>query len=290
MKYLVTGGAGFIGSHMVDDLLFYGHEVTVVDNMSTGKMENLKAVSGDLQLHFVEDDIRKFLDKKPDQHFDVIFHLAAMARIQPSFDDPVGTFESNATNTVVVLEHARRVGARVVYAGSSTFYYDTCANPYAFAKWIGEEALQLYHKVFKVRTAGARFFNVYGERQIEDGPYSTVVGIFERQHRDGEALTVTGTGEQRRDFTHVSDIIAGLRAIEKYLERARFSEPFNLGTGRNYSINEVAALFKPDEIKHLPKRPGEARSTCANIDHSCKTLGWEPRYILEDYVKKVIAG
>ena len=279
MNCLVTGGAGFIGSHLVERLLEDGHKVVVWDNYSTGKREN--HVEGAV---YIELDIDCLTFPALYDPQDVIFHLAGEARIQPSFEDPMLTHRSNVTGTMKVLEVARCCGARVVYAGSSSVYHDQYANPYSFTKFKAEEYCTLYNRIYKVPVAIARFFNVYGPRQIEDGAYATVVGIFQRQYRDGEPLTVTGDGKQRRDFTHVKDIVSGLIAMSKKDWKANI---FNLGTGRNYSINEVAYMFK-ENLEYIPARPGEARETLADISQTTSVLGWEPEHKLEDYVRDLL--
>ncbi len=185
--------------------------------------------------------------------------------------------------TVSVFEFARAIGAKVVYAGSSTFYHSIYANAYAFSKWQGEELCRMYARVFGVSTVIARFFNVYGKRQIEDGEYATVIGVFERQIRNGKPLTVTGTGEQRRDFTHVSDIVRGLIAMS---ERGFTGSTYNLGTGTNYSILQVANLFG-GPIEFVPKRPGEAFETRADISKTISDLDWSPKENLVDYVRSL---
>jgi UDP-glucose 4-epimerase len=294
MKYLVTGGAGFIGSHLTDKLLAEGHTVHVLDDMSTGVMENLAEAKKSDKFLLIEEPIQFVgeLYELPET-YDAVFHLAAMARIQPSFDDPVKTYWSNAFGTMTMLDAARKTGARFIYSGSSTFYFDPYVNPYAFAKWQGELSCQMYARVYDVPVGVARFFNVYGPRQIEEGDYSTVIGVFEKQRREGESLTVTGTGEQRRDFTHVDDIVSGLIAIdEQFLQTNKYktasSSYFALGTGENHSINEVAVLFAGCKVEHIPARPGEADTTLADIQYTKDTLGWKPTHTLEDYIKNVV--
>jgi len=275
MKALVTGGAGFIGSHLVDALLDRGDQVVILDDLSTGKFDN---VNGKAEFHLgcVTDWVWPSTGFVPD----VIFHLAAQPRIQMSFTDPWGTLFVNNNGTLNVLEMARGWGARVVYAGSSTFYHDIYANPYAFAKWQGEELCRLYSKVFGVSTTIARFFNVYGKRQIEAGAYSTVIGVFEKQMRESKSLTVTGNGQQRRDFTHVSDIVRGLIAMS---EQRGSGQVYNLGTGVNYSILEVAQMFG-GPIEFIPRRPGEAWETLADFSMATNDFGWTPVRSLKDYI------
>jgi UDP-glucose 4-epimerase len=280
-KVLITGGAGFIGSALTERLC-KDHEVTVLDNFFTGKRENLTGIRHTLW----EIDIRDALKRKSPGKFDVIFHLAALARIQPSFDAPKETYDINSTGTIIALEIAREMGAKLIYAGSSSFYFDPLANPYSYSKWLGEEHCKLYNKIYGVPTAIARFFNIYGPRQIEDGPYSTVIGIFEKQYREKKPLTITGDGEKRRDFTNVSDIVDGLIAISKDKWDGTV---FNLGTGKNYSINELAKMFKGAEVIHIPERRGEAEVTLADISFIRKMLGWKPKLKLKDYISEVIS-
>ena len=274
MKALVTGGLGFVGSNLVDKLIDLGYQVTVVDDLSSGKQEfkNSKA-------EYIIDDFKEFL-KLPDKSVDVVFHLAAEARIQPSFEMPLYTCENNSYGSAVVAEFARQSNAKVVYAGSSSFYGGVYLNPYAFAKWQGEEAFKMYAKVYDVSAGIARFFNVYGPRNPLIGQYTPVVAIFEEQLKAGKDLTIVGDGEQRRDFTHVYDICDGLIAISKGDWRG---EVFNLGTGTNHSINELADMFGGNK-KYLPARPGEARVTKADISFTTENTGWSPKHTLENYV------
>lgn len=290
MKYLVTGGAGFIGSTLVDQLLEEGHEVTVLDNVSTGKWENLPSHD---KLKIDQDDVSNTYNnqiakswEKTTKKFDVIFHLAAEARIQPSFEKPVLTHNSNVTGTVGILELCRKHKARFVYAGSSSVYHDKFANPYTFTKQLAEDYGTLYNRVYDVPVAIARFFNVYGPRQLEEGAYATVLGVFERQKRNDEPLTVTGDGEKRRDFTHVDDIVSGLIAMSKDDWNA---DIFNLGTGTNHSINEVAEMFD-HPITYIAERPGEAQTTLADIQESKSKLGWEPKKCLKEYVDGLLSN
>ena len=203
MKCLVTGGAGFVGTNLIKRLLKDGHEVISFDNYSTGFEENeqdgCRYYTVDLRDPF---DIPKKID--------VIFHMAALARIQPSFDEPRETLEANINGTLNMLEFARKNNIQVVYAGSSSYHAGIYRSPYAFSKDVGTQLCKLYSSVYDLNTSIFRFYNVYGPHQIEDGDYSTVIGIFERQYRNGEPLTVVGDGEQRRDFTHIDDIVYGL--------------------------------------------------------------------------------
>jgi len=279
MNILVTGGGGFIGSHLVDRLIDQDHTVYVLDNLSTGKMENLNP-----KATFLEGKVEK-LPHVPVEKVDIIFHLAALARIQPSFEQPFETYLANSTGTMVMLEFARRHRSKIVYAGSSTFYGGIYLNPYAFFKHAGEECCKLYSHIYGVPTAIARFFNVYGPRQIGEGDYSTVIGIWERQYHNKQPLTITGDGEQRRDFTHVDDIVSGLIAMS---EAEWKGEVFNLGSGINYSLNEVAKMFNNSEVQYIPARPGEARDTLADINKTVEMLNWRPQKSLTEYCRSIL--
>lgn len=281
MNILVTGGAGFIGSNLVEELIKQDHRVMIWDNYSTGKEENCIPTRIDHPPWYYPYDVSE--QQKIGGNIDVIFHLAALARIQPSFDDPVATHNSNVTGTIRMLELAREKNAKFIYAGSSSFYHDVHANPYTFTKWLGEQYCELYNKVYGVKTITARFFNVYGPRQLCEGAYATVIGIFEKQYKEGKPLTITGTGEKRRDFTHVKDIVNGLITMS---EGEWDNEIFNLGTGTNYSINELAAMFDC-ETKYIPDRPGEAETTLADISKTKSMLGWKPTVDLERYINEV---
>tara|TARA_Y100000034_G_C6861683_1_gene392263 strand:+ start:507 stop:1364 length:858 start_codon:yes stop_codon:yes gene_type:complete len=282
MKCLVTGGAGFIGSHLVDRLVTDGNEVIVWDDLTTGKRDQ---VHEDAKFYHIPVEGISPKYHHTDKH-DAIFHLAAEARIQPSFEFPQRTHDSNVTGTMKILELARYTGAKIIYAGSSSVYHDQYANPYSFTKLKAEEYCTLYNRIYKVPVAIARFFNVYGPRQLETGVYATVVGIFEKQYRNGEPLTITGTGDQRRDFTHVEDIVNGLVAMS---EEEWNADIFNLGTGTNYSINELANMFQCSTV-YVPARPGEAKDTLADIHNSKANLGWRPKRCLKEYVDALLTS
>tara|TARA_R100000900_G_scaffold71122_2_gene56229 strand:+ start:8227 stop:9084 length:858 start_codon:yes stop_codon:yes gene_type:complete len=282
-KVIVTGGCGFVGSNLVDLLIEQSYEVIVIDDLSYGKKENCNPSA-----KYIFDDFKKYLSTPSIglEGVEVIFHIAAEARIQPSFDDPLYTCENNSYGTAVVCEYARKNNCMVVYAGSSSFYGGVYLNPYAFAKWQGEETIKMYTKVYGIKSGIARFFNVYGPRNPRIGQYTPVVAIFEEQMKNKSPLTIVGDGMQRRDFTHVYDICSGLIAISK---KDRECKVYNLGTGRNYSINELADMFG-GEKKHLPARPGEARNTLADISESIKELDWQPKRQLFDYVQEIKNG
>ncbi len=289
MKCLVTGAAGFIGSNLTKELLKRGHTVWGIDNFSTGKQENVVDVEEHIYCWDINDSFHYDCPLNANlDDLDVIFHLAAKARIQPSFKHPISNFNTNVIGTVKMLEMARHYGAAFVYAGSSSFYYDIYANPYTFTKHMGEESCLLYHKIYEQPVSIARFFNVYGPNQIEEGEYATVIGIFERQYAAGKPLTVTGDGKKRRDFTHVSDIVNGLILMSLNLlsEKPDDLEIFNLGTGYNHAIIDVAKMFNPDKIQFIPDRPGEADTTLADLSLAKRIIGYEPIIKLKDYISE----
>ena len=295
MKCLVTGGAGFVGTNLIKRLLKDGHEVVSVDNYTTGKKEYERPgctyYDFDLSSKHL---LGLYVDQTTyptwrDDDYDLIFHLAARARIQPSLENPYRTFQSNVIGTENILEYARVKDIPVVYAGSSSVHGDVYANPYTFTKWQGEELCKLYTKVFGLPTVICRFYNVYGEHQLTDGDYCCVLGIFERQYKDGRPLTITGDGEQRRDFTYVGDIVDGLvRCGENINEIC--GEEFELGNGENYSINEVAEAFGANyPVKYIEARKGEIRNTLCRDENANELLGWNPRgnivkFIEENYL------
>ena len=278
-RILVTGGLGFVGSHLVDQLADQENSsVIVMDNLCS-ESSSKSHMRNDVTYWI--DDVRNLNSYKyMEESFDIIYHLAALARIQPSFKDPLTYMGTDIMGTSHVLEFARRCDAKVVYAGSSSAYAGPMLNPYAFAKYTGEQLCELYNKVYDMSTVIARFFNVYGNRQPISGPYATVVGVFEQQTLDRVPLTVTGNGEQRRDFTHVSDIVRGFEMLGDGEWNAQV---FQLGTGKNYSINELANLFG-EKIDYIPARPGEAWETLANFTEFCSATGWQPKMSLEKYV------
>ena len=275
-KILVTGGVGFIGTNLIKRLLSEGHEVHSIDNYSTGKEENEQ--EGCI---YYNHDINDEIDIK---NIDVIFHIAALARIQPSLIRPQETIEANVNGTLNILEFARKNNTPVIFAGSSSFHHGLYGSSYAWSKHAGEQLCKLYSEVYGLNTSICRFYNVYGPHQLEDGEYSTVLGIFERQYRNNEPLTITGKGEQRRDFTHVDDIVDGLyRCMDKDLK----AEIFELGRGENFSINEIVDIFGA-ERKYIPARNGEYDTTLCTDTKAHEMLGWNPTRNLEDYIKNII--
>jgi len=282
MRMLVTGGAGFVGTNLIKRLLKDGHEVVSVDNYSTGKKENHQdgCQYHDFDLSY------GFKYKVFDDEYDVIFHIAALARIQPSLKNPYKSIFNNFVSSLNVFEYARRNNIKVVYAGSSTFHHGLYSSPYAWSKYSGEELCKLYSSVYDLSTAICRFYNVYGPYQLEDGDYSTVLGIFEKQYREGKPLTITADGEQRRDFTYIDDIVDGLVKCSEHNFKAEF---FELGKGVNYSINEIADMFGKDYPReYISARKGEYDVTLADYSKAKLKLGWEPKGDITQYIKSII--
>ncbi len=282
MNIMVTGGAGFVGTNLIKRLLKDGHNVVSLDNYSTGKKENHQE-----GCVYHECDIRDIIDFTYFmKDVDIVYHLGALARIQPSFKNPANTLEVGILGTMNILEYAREQGCKVIFAGSSSVHSGKLKNPYTFSKVVADDLCLLYKKHFNVDTKICRFYNVYGPHQLTEGEYCTVIGIFENQYKEGVELTITGDGEQRRDFTHVDDIVEGLILTAQ-------SDNFEidiveLGRGNNHSINELAKMFGCGHT-YIPERPGEARVTLCDISEAKENIGYEPKVNIGDYVKEVIS-
>ena len=293
MKALVTGGAGFVGTNLIKRLLTDGYEVTSLDNYSTGKKENEQDGCKYIDVD-ISDKLRRhkafgleiYQVEKPD----IIYHLAAKARIVPSIQNPTKSLFNNIDSTINILEYARVNNIPLVYAGSSSANGDIHANPYTFTKWNGEELCKLYSSVYDLPIAICRFYNVYGDGQLSEGAYCTVLGIFERQFKAGEPLTITSDGEQRRDFTDVMDIVDGLVRCGDALYNDVLigdvsGQTFELGNGKNYSINQLADAFGDYPREYIPKRPGEMRETLNTDTKAQNLLGWNPKGDIIKYIK-----
>lgn len=295
MKSLVTGGAGFIGSHLVDKLLELGHEVIVIDNEFSDVHEQFYWNSKAQNYKY---DIRDYENTRPlYEGVDYVFHTAAEARIQPAILNPIEAVSINCVGTATVLQCAREAGVqKVMYSSTSSGYGfneppnhenqpDDCLNPYSVSKVAGEKLCKMYTKLFGLKTVVFRYFNVYGERQPLKGQYAPVVGIFLRQRASGEPLTIVGDGEQRRDFTHVSDVVqANIFAATKDVEDKFYGGTYNVGCGVNYSINEIADAISDNQI-HIPPRIGESRITLANNGKLRTIFGWRSQVNLMDWIK-----
>ena len=292
MKVLVTGGTGFVGTNLIKKLLKDGHEVVSVDNYSSGFKENhqVGCLYHDYDLSS-QHTLGIYVDHGSypswrEVEYDVIFHMAALARIQPSIKNPYKTIFNNFVSTLNILELARQNNTRFVYAGSSSVHHGLFESPYAWSKFSGEDLCKLYSNVYNMDTSICRFYNVYGPHQIEKGTYATLLGIFEKQYREGNPLTIVGDGEQRRDFTHIDDIIDGVVKSSKQPFRG---EIFELGRGVNFSINEIADMFGEDYPKeYIEQRPGEYDVTLCDYTLANKVLGWKPTRNIKDYIKSKI--
>ena len=295
-KSLVTGGAGFIGSHIVDRLVELGHEVVVIDNERAESNDRFYWRSDTINYAI---DIRDY-EKTKELYYgvDYVFHLAAESRIQPAILDPVESVSINCVGTATVLQFAREANVKkVIYSSTSSGYGfnpypnvetqpDDCLNPYSVSKVAGEKLCKMYNDLFGLKTIIFRYFNVYGERSPIRGQYAPVIGIFLRQKNAGEPLTIVGDGEQRRDFTHVFDVVqANILAATKDVSEECYGQMYNVGNSINYSINEIADAISKNQI-NIPPRIGEARTTLANNSKLKETFGWEPKINLKEWIVK----
>lgn len=298
MRTVVTGGAGFIGSHLVDRLLADNHHVVVIDNLSTGQLDNLASLQGRSGLEFVNQDITDLSAIRPLFHqVGWVFHLAALADIVPSIQRPLDYYHSNASGTLSILEASRLEGVeKFLYAASSSCYgipdeYPTPESapirpqyPYALTKYLGELAVTHWSELYDFPAISLRLFNVYGPRSRTSGTYGAVFGVFLAQKLAGLPFTVVGDGSQTRDFTYVSDVVdAFVMAAQSSLH----GEIMNVGSGQTYSVNRLVRLLE-GEVTHIPKRPGEPDCTFADISKIQKLLGWRPRVSLEEGVRILI--
>jgi|19_taG_2_1085344.scaffolds.fasta_scaffold14254_3 UDP-glucose 4-epimerase len=274
MKILVTGGAGFVGTNLIKRLLEGGHDVASIDNYSTGLKSNHQEGCEYKEANIYDFDWRN-------EFYDVVFHMAAVARIQPSFENPLEYFNTNANGTMQLAEHCAKHNIPVIYAGSSSHHSGKYKNPYTFSKDIGEEALELFSKCFGLKYSIARFYNVYGPYQLTEGGYTTLIGRWMNNIEKGLPCEIYGDGEQRRDFTHVDDIVDALIKIMRQQEYGRI---FELGRGKNISVNEVAKMFEIEPI-YKEAKPGEARHTLCESYAAQKLLKWVPQKDLLQYIQ-----
>ena len=298
MKTLVTGGAGFIGSHLCELLVAQGHEVLALDSLVSGRLQNLKTIAGQPGVRFVQADICDSAAIAPCfEGVDWVFHLAGLADIVPSIEQPAQYFQTNVTGTLHVLEAARRCGAkRLVYAASSSSYgvpdvYPTPETypikplyPYALTKHMGEELVLHWARVYQMPAMSLRLFNVYGTRSRTSGAYGAVFGVFLAQKLHGQPFTVVGDGRQTRDFTYVTDVA---RAFLAAAESGLSGLALNVGSGDHYSVNRLVELLGGDVV-HIPRRPGEPDCTFADISQIQRLLGWQAQVSLERGVQTLL--
>ena len=295
MKSLVTGGAGFIGSNLVETLLGIGHTVVCVDNESSDAHDkpywnnNSTNIRGDIRDYTLMSSAMKDVD--------FVFHLAAEARIQPAIENPINAVSVNDLGTATVLQCARENQIKKFMFSSTSAAYGRnnspnvetqqpdALNPYSVTKLNGENLCKMYTELFGLRTVIFRYFNVYGPRQPVRGQYAPVLGIFKRQKDAGEKLTIVGDGNQRRDFVHVEDVArANVMAALGDPSGDVYGEVYNVGTGQNFSVNEIAEMFQHPKT-YIAPRPGEARVSLANNQKIRNTFGWSPTHDLENWVK-----
>ena len=299
-KVIVTGGAGFIGSHLVDHLLKEGHSVTVIDNLSTGRMANIEHQKDNSRCRFIKADITDF-DQIHGIFKDqaIVFHLAALADIVPSIVNPRAYYASNVLGTMNVLEASRLAGVdKFVYAASTSCYgipskehYPTAETapisteyPSALTKYLGESTALHWGKIYRMPVISLRLFNVYGPRSRTSGTYGAVFGVFLSQKLNGKPYTIVGDGEQTRDFIYVSDVVeafaaAGFSGVDQ--------EIFNVGTGKPQSINKLVLLLGGDKV-HIPKRPGEPDCTWGDVRKIQSQLGWQSKVTFEEGVQRIL--
>lgn len=297
-KAIVTGGAGFIGSHLVERLIKDGHDVIVIDNLANGRRENLAHIVSS-RIHFIEADVcDRAVMARVMEWAGWVFHLAALADIVPSITNPDTYFHANVSGTFSVLEAARAAGVkRFLYAASSSCYGfpETVPTPetariqpqypYALTKYLGEEMVLHWARVYGLPAVALRLFNVYGPRSRTSGTYGAVFGVFLAQKLHNRPFTIVGDGAQKRDFTFVTDVVdAFVRAAESDIS----GEIFNVGTGCPQSVNRLVELLGGGEIEYLPKRPGEPDITCADFSKIKNILGWEPRVSFEEGVAEML--
>jgi len=291
-KSLVTGGAGFIGSHLVDYLISMKHDVIIVDSMSANnekfywnKMATAKVV-----------DITDYERMRPlFDGVDYVFHLAAESRLQPAIENPIEAVTKNCVGTTVVLQCAREAGTkRFVYSTTSSGYGnnpypnvetqpDDCLNPYSASKVAGEKFCKMYTDLYGLETVCLRYFNVFGERSPTVGQYAPMIGIFEKQKKLGEPLTIVGDGTQRRDFVYVGDVAKANYLAATVPLHGHLGEVFNVGSGKNYSVQEIADCISNNQT-YIPKRSGEMDTTLSNIDKIGEVIGWKPEVDVVEWV------
>lgn len=279
MNILVTGGAGFVGTNLIKRLVKDNHSISCIDNYISGYRTN--HIPG---VQYYNLDIEKV--SSLGSNWDIIFHLAALSRIQPSFKDPYETFRVNTLGTQKVLELARESKSKVIYAGSSSKHHNPYQSPYATYKYLGEEVCKMYKISYLMNIEIARFYNVYGPNEIVEGDWAPVTGIWRNQINNNLPITIVGDGTQSRDFTHVEDIVDGLYKIA--MSNKTHEDAWELGTGVSYSINEVFSFFEERfgelEKKYIPQQSGNYAKTLRENNDAINMLNWSPQDRLKQYI------
>jgi len=278
-KVLVTGGAGFVGYALSLELLKRKYEVDVIDNLSIGNEAKISPF-----VNFLGGDIRG-MDNIKDTPYDYIFHLAALSRIQPSFQNPTLTFSVNVDGTKQVTEYAYHNKSKLIYAGSSSRHHNPMLSPYALTKHMGEEWIKMFKGVYGLNAEIARFYNVYGPGELVDSNMAAVIGIWRNAISKEEPILIHGDGEQRRDFTHIDDIVDGLIRIAETDEK--HEDAWELGTGCNYSLNELADMFGYSNIKYVDDVKGNYRKTLRLNNDAVERLNWKPTDKLKSYINEI---
>jgi len=279
---LVTGGTGFIGSNLISDLASKEFNITSLDNYSLGSKKNHI-----LGVNYLNGDINNIAEFKL-KNFDYCFHLAAQSRVQPSFDNPEESYKTNVSGTFKVLEWAKNNCEKLIYAGSSSRHHDHYSSPYATTKYLGEELCKLYKNSYNLDIEIARFYNVYGPNEPVDEKFGNVIGIWRHKLKMGESLPIVGDGNQRRDFTHVKDIVSGVIAIAESTKSHK--DAWELGSGKTYSVNELFLMFKEKfdvNSQFVEDQPGNFRKSIRINDDSLKLLNWSPENRLRDYINSL---
>jgi len=288
---LITGGAGFIGSHLCEKLIGLNHKVTIIDNLEVGKKSNISHLRKLIDIKVL--DIRNYKTiEKSFKNVDNVFHLAGLADIVPSIENPTDYFNTNVTGTLNVINASiKNKVKKFIYTASSSCYgipekYPTSENaeikpeyPYALTKRLGEEIVMHFGKIYNLNVTSLRFFNVYGPRARTSGTYGAVFGVFLAQKLKNLPLTVVGDGKQKRDFTYVTDIVDAIVAVLN--NKRSKNEIFNVGSGKTVSVNKIIKLMQVDKITNIPKRPGEPSQTFADISKIKKIIGWMPKIDIE---------
>lgn len=294
-RYLVTGGAGYIGSNIVSKLLDLGNDVIVLDNESSKYIST--PIWDDRALNFKLDITNFHNTLSAYTGVDYVLHLAAEAKIQESINHPIKTFEKNIIGTATVLECARQAGVkRVVLSSTSAIYgknntpnietqLEDPLNPYSVSKLSAEKIAKMYYELYGLETISLRYFNVYGKNHPRKGDYAPVLGIFERQVKNKEPLTINGDGSQKRDFINIEDVVnANILSTSQSIDSKYFGTVFNVGSGKNYSIKEIADMISKDQI-FLESKIGESKETLADIGKISSVLGWYPTVDLKRYIE-----
>jgi len=297
MNFLITGGAGFIGSHTVDELLQSGDKVKVIDNLEGGRITNIAEHFSNPNFEFLQEDVRTIeLGHQIFQNVDCIIHFAGLGDIVPSINNPLEYFSVNSFGTTRILEASRLNSIRrLVYAASSSCYglakvptSEDCEisieYPYAFSKFVGEQAAFHWSRVFGLEVNSIRIFNAYGTRSRTSGTYGAVFGVFLKQLIENQPLTIVGTGEQKRDFVYVTDVA---RAFVKASKTSVCGEVFNIGAGDPVSVNKIVSILKSESIS-IPERPGEPKITWADINKARELLDWNPEVSLEEGIGRML--